>query len=165
MYNADKLIELLELVPHPEGGYFREIYKSGITFSESTKQFENNQNLSTSIYFMLKETQVSLFHRLKSDEIWYFHFGSPLRVYFINQQGNLTVHLLGLDIKNGQKPQLIIPAGTIFGAEVIDKKLYTLLGCMVSPGFSYSDFKLFKRDELMARYPEYSEVICKLTKQ
>ena len=165
MKAADYWINNLKLSPHPEGGYYREIYSSDIMVKKPAlpESYDGDRSLATSIYFLLRSGQVSCFHQLRSDEIWYFHCGSPLKISFISLTGKLTAENLGAGAEKGEKPQVIIPAGTIFGAEVVLKQSYTLLSCMVSPGFDFTDFKLFSREELTGMYPEYSDVIKKLT--
>lgn len=167
MNTADKLIKKLELLPHPEGGYYNEIYSSDIIVKNLSlpQTYEGDRKLSTSIYFLLRSGEVSSFHQLKSDEIWYYHCGSPLNIALISPDGELTTEKLGISSEKDEKPQIIIPAGTIFAAEVAGKYSYTLLSCMVSPGFDFKDFKLFSRGELLKRYPEYSVIIKKLTRE
>lgn len=159
MNEANKIIELLKLEAHPEGGYFREVYRSKHTTDISKTQ---QRNLATSIFFLLSGKQISALHRLKTDEIWYFHLGSPLNVCFISN-GKLSYHKLGNDLSSGHEMQLIIPAGTIFGAELIDKNSYCLFGCMVNPGFDYEDFELLEQQFLLEEYPQHAEIIQRLT--
>lgn len=158
-------ISKLGLLKHPEGGYYREIYKCPemITDAELTVKFEGKRNLSSSIYFLLPSGEVSHFHRLKSDELWYFHAGSPLTIYVIDKNGSLQEFKLGLDLEKGEFPQVIIPAGSIFGAEAIGENSYALVGCMVSHGFDFRDFELFTRENLLDMYPQHEKVILKLT--
>jgi hypothetical protein len=165
MKPSEHWIEKLGLSPHPEGGYYREIYSSNdyIEGSRLSGKYYGRRNLSTSIYFLLRSGEISNFHRLKSDEIWYFHTGSPVRIYTLDVNGNLAVVTLGCDIDNGEVPQAIIPAGTIFGAEIKDENTYSLVGCMVSPGFHFDDFELMTREFLLERFPEHKDIIIKLT--
>lgn len=159
--------ENLDMNKHPEGGYYKENYinPQHITDSELDVEFEGKRSLATSIYFMLTENEVSKFHRLKSDEMWYYHDGCPLSVYVISKEGKLTVHKLGLDFEKGELPQILVPAGTIFGSAIENatKDDYSLVGCMVSFGFVFEDFELFSQAELLEMYPEHKEVILKLT--
>ncbi len=166
MAEPEEIIDILRLTPHPEGGCFYENYRSEENTSiavEQEKQEKNLRNLSKSIYFLLKGNQVSAFHRLKSDELWYLHLGSPLIVYFILKSGDLIVHMLGNDLTKNERPQLIIPRGTLFGAEVMDKYSFALIGCMVSPGFRFDDFELSGSEDLLTLYPQHSSIINKLT--
>ena len=156
--DANYFIEKLELEQHPEGGY----YKSTFSSDEEIDAFSVKRNLFTNIYFLLKSGDVSHFHRLKSDEVWYYHGGSPLTIHVIDSLGNYQEIKLGLDIENGEKPQAIVPKNTIFGSSVIEEDTFSLVGCMVSPGFNFEDFELFTQDELIAAYPQHEQIIKRL---
>ncbi|NFI68604.1 cupin domain-containing protein, partial [Clostridium botulinum] len=147
------------------GGYYKEVFVSAenITDSDLTTTFEDKRILWTSIYFLLRNGEVSNFHRLKSDEMWYYHSGSPLTIYMITPKGELITEQLGLDIEKGEKPQVLVPKNYIFGS-AMNNKGYALVGCMVSPGFEFRDFELFERDTLLNLYPKYKETIEKLTR-
>lgn len=156
--DANYFIEKLGLEQHPEGGY----YKSTFSSEEEIDAFGMKRNLFTNIYFLLKSADVSHFHRLKSDEVWYYHGGSPLTIHVIDTFGNYQEMKLGLDIENGELPQAIVPKNAIFGSSVIEKDTYSLVGCMVSPGFNFEDFELFTQGELIDAYPQHEQIIRKL---
>lgn len=164
MFTEDYFITKLGLEEHIEGGYFKELYRNShlIDDSELPSDFEGNRSLSTTIYYLLKSGQVSKFHKLKSDEIWFYHYGSPLIVYMIDEQGNLNSVKLGLNIESGEKPQVLVPANRIFGAEVIEKDSFSFVSCMVSPGFDYRDFEIFKGKDLIKQIPQHREIIIRL---
>ncbi|SHE73392.1 cupin domain-containing protein [Clostridium fallax] len=164
MYNAEYFIKNLEMIAHPEGGYFKESFVSEDILPKNTFQnrFNSDRKLWTSIYFLLRDGEVSNFHRLKSDELWYFHCGSSLTIYMISEEGKLITKELGLNIHNGEVPQVLVPKGYIFGS-AMNNKGFSLVGCMVSPGFDFKDFELFKRDYLINKYPKYKDIIKKLT--
>lgn len=155
-YSAEYFIEKLEMTAHPEGGYYKETFVA--------KEEIRERKLWTSIYFLLKEGEVSNFHRLKSDEMWYYHGGSPLTIYMITEEGVLIEEKLGLNIEAGEKPQVLVPKNYIFGS-AMNEEGYALVGCMVSPGFHFNDFELFEREDLLRSYTEYEEVIKKLTRE
>jgi len=165
MYTADYFVKNLEMIEHPEGGFYKEIFASAENISDRdlNVEFEGSRILWTSIYFLLRDGEVSNFHRLKSDEMWYYHSGSPLTIYMISPEGELTSEQLGLNIEKGEKPQVLVPKNYIFGS-AMNNAGYALVGCMVSPGFEFKDFELFKRNFLLEKYPEYKETIIKLTK-
>ncbi|MCW6084435.1 MULTISPECIES: cupin domain-containing protein [Clostridium] len=165
MKDANYFIEKLDMTAHPEGGYYKESFISAenITDSDLTTTFDDKRILWTSIYFLLRNGEVSNFHRLKSDEMWYYHSGSPLTIYMITPEGDLITEQLGLDIEKGEKPQVLVPKNYIFGS-AMNNKGYALVGCMVSPGFEFRDFELFERDTLLNLYPKYKETIEKLTR-
>ncbi len=150
------LIESLQLQPHPEGGYYTETYRSETTCNDGTR------NLQTAIYFLLTSDNVSHFHRIKSDEIWYFHTGSPLLVHTLTDTGHMQ-HVVGNDISAGQTPQLLVPKDTIFGSSVLEKDSYSLVSCSVAPGFDFADFELFTKADLMHDYAAFEEIIDLLT--
>ena len=154
MRDATYYIMNLGLERHTEGGYFQSSYTS--------KDVSGNRKLYTSIYFLLGAGDVSHFHRLKSDELWYFHDGSSLLVHVIDEEGNYVEHKLGLDLENGEVPQVLVPKNTIFGSSVIVDGTFSLVGCMVAPGFEYEDFELFTQKELLHDYPQHKEIICKM---
>lgn len=146
---------------HPEGGYFYQVLKSNETI-----QLDNQQPraLFTSIYFLLTHSNPSRFHRLTADEIWYYHYGSPLVVHVITPEGDYNQISLGTDIESGQVLQAVVPKGSIFGSTVDEADSYSLVSCMVSPGFEFEDFELFNRSDLLEQYPEHEEIIIRLTK-
>ncbi|MFK9093651.1 cupin domain-containing protein [Bacillus salipaludis] len=158
------LISNLGLVPHPEGGYYKSTYQSTerISDKELSVTFEGERRLYTSIYFLLTSDDVSHFHRLKSDELWYFHGGSPLTVHVIHENGEYEEIKLGMNLENGEIPQALVPKNSIFGSSVNGKDTFSLVGCMVSPGFEFQDFELFTQNELLRLYPQHKEIILKL---
>ncbi len=156
MTSIETIIEKLDLQPHPEGGYYKETYRSVETC------LDGSRNLQTAIYFLLTSDNVSHFHRIKSDEIWYFHAGSPLIVHTLTDKGH-TQHLVGNDLLAGQTPQLLVPKDIIFGSSVLEKDSYSLVSCSVAPGFDFADFELFSKKELMQDYAEFEEIIDLLT--
>lgn len=156
MTQMQHLIEELNLLPHPEGGFYKETYRS------ERSLVGEERNLLTSIYFLLTSENVSRFHRIKSDELWYFHAGSPLIVHTLSERGHVQHHL-GLDLSKGQQPFLWIPKDTIFGSTVLAKDSFSLVSCAVAPGFDFSDFELFARDTLLLAYPEHKEIVERLT--
>jgi uncharacterized protein len=161
---AKQYIKQLQLKKHPEGGYFKEVYRSGerILPTHLPKRYKSSRNFSTSIYFLLEGNQFSSFHLLQSDELWHFYDGSAVLLYIINQRGILSVKKLGRD--EGYELQISIEKQNWFAAEVEDKKSFALFGCTVSPGFEFDDFELGKRDDLIKKFPQHSALIKKLTK-
>jgi predicted cupin superfamily sugar epimerase len=146
------LIQELNLIPHPEGGFYRETYRSKEVLNDI------NRNLVTTIYFLLRSEDISLFHRIKSDEHWFFHAGSRLVVHTLDKNGHHK-HLLGLELNKGETPHFIVPKNTIFGSQVLEKNSYSLVSCLVSPGFDFADFELIKRVDLLKEFPEHKEII------
>ncbi|HEY8936822.1 MAG TPA: cupin domain-containing protein [Cyclobacteriaceae bacterium] len=159
-------IEQLALLPHPEGGYYKETYRSREEINSELlpKRFSGSRNFSTAIYFLLPSEGRSLFHRIKSDELWHFHKGSSLFIYVLSDSG-IKIHVLGDNPVKGESLQVVIPANTWFGAKVNESDSYTLAGCTVAPGFDFNDFELASRDELLNEFPALKEVIIQLTKE
>lgn len=151
---ADYWIQQLGLEAHQEGGFYKEVYRNPITLTRS----EQERNLATSIYFLLREDQKSHLHQLESDELWYFHAGTSVIVHIFDQ-GAYRKKILGPRIHMGESLQVLLPARSIFAAEVMDKHSYCLLGCMVNPGFDFRDFRLVKAEELIPNYPGYEKLI------
>jgi len=160
---ASKYIKQLGLKKHPEGGYFREVYRSGeiILPKHLPGRYKTSRNFSTSIYFLLEGKQFSAFHLLQSDEIWHFYEGCPVIVYTIDKKGNLTLQKLGRE--KDCNFQMTIKNQNWFAAELADKKSFALFGCTVSPGFEFDDFKLGNREQLKRKFPQHASLINKLT--
>lgn len=161
MKNAKYWVENLDLLPHPEGGFYKEVYRSSESFLP--KNFDGERNYSTSIYFLLEKGNVSHFHRIKSDEIWYYHGGDALSVFVIHKNGELEELKIGPNPDQGEVLQAVVLAGTIFGSK--SSGAYSLVGCMVSPGFDFKDFELFKTSQLLEEYPSHHQIIKELSKE
>lgn len=162
---AKYYIQKLQLNKHPEGGYFREIYRSGEFISIDAAKNNLKRNVSTSIYFLLEGAQISKFHRLKSDELWHFYDGGSVKVYVIDEKGKLTEIVLGRKTESGEVFQTVIKKNNWFAAEVMNKRSFSLIGCTVSPGFDFSDFELADREDLLECFPKYKSLILQFTKQ
>jgi len=158
-------IDHLGLEGHPEGGFYKSTYRcpEQITDAELSVSFAGKRHTATSILFLLRSHDVSHFHRLKSDEMWYYQYGSSLTVHVIHPDGRYEAIELGPDLHKGQVMQYVVPKHAIFGSTVNDPDTYSLVGCMVTPGFDFVDFELFKRADLLAQYPEHHAIINKLT--
>ncbi|MGB7291887.1 MAG: cupin domain-containing protein [Thermodesulfobacteriota bacterium] len=163
---ADRWIELLQLGRHPEGGYYRETYRSEETIDKEhlPKRFSGSRSVSTAIYFLLKGDDFSAFHHIKQDELFHFYDGSSLSIHVIDSSGNYLKIKLGRNMKNGEVPQATVKAGWIFGASVDDSNSYSLVGTTVAPGFDFADFELLSRDQLIDLYPQHKNIIERLTR-
>lgn len=159
---ADEIINLLKLVPlEPEGGYFKEVYRSDEKIEKSglPKRFPAARTLSTSIYYMLKKGMKSTAHCLKADEVWHFYLGGPLTLVEITSDGRVKKTIMGQDVKDGQVLQYVFKRGTVFGAYLNDGVEYALIGATVAPGFEYEDFEIPSKDELIKNFPNALEAI------
>ena len=163
---ADWVRELM-LEPHPEGGYFRQTYRSNFMIAREAlpQEFGGARAASTAIYFLLEGKNFSAFHRLRSDEVWHFYAGSPLAVQVIDREGKCSTILLGSDPGAGQVFQAVAPAGCWFASHVADWKSWALVGCTVAPGFDFADFEMGKREELEREYPQHRSLIERLTRE
>lgn len=161
---AKSYIKQLQLKKHPEGGYFREVYRSAelILSEQLPARYKSLRNFSTSIYFLLEGKQFSAFHRLQSDELWHFYDGCPIIINIINQEGDLTMKKIGK--KKDCEFQIAIEKQSWFAAELEDKNSFALFGCTVSPGFEFDDFELGERNNLVRKFPLHTDLIKHLTK-
>lgn len=163
--NAEYWIEKLKLEPHPEGGYFRQTYKSDLLIArKALPGFAGPRAASTGIYFLLEGKNFSAFHRLRCDEMWHFYAGSPLAVHVIEPAGSYSSILLGNDPEAGQTFQAVVRAGCWFASHVADWKSWALVGCTVAPGFEFADFEMAKREELSKQYPQHRGIVERLTR-
>lgn len=129
---ADDVIEALKLEPHPEGGYYREIYRD--------PSIEGARGDVTSIYFLLKAGEISRWHRVDATEIWNYHAGAPLRLSIADDEGAKEDILLGPDLASNQQPQGIVPPDWWQQAESLGN--WTLVGCQVAPAFEFDGFEM-----------------------
>jgi predicted cupin superfamily sugar epimerase len=153
------LVKSLNLLPHPEGGFYKETFRS----VEGIETEQGERNLCTSIFFLLTSENVSRFHRIKSDELWFFHEGSPLTVHTLGENGYEGLSLGLSDSDSDCLPQQLVKANTIFGSTVDQPNSYSLVSCVVAPGFDFLDFELFEAKDLLPLFPQAETIIRKLT--
>lgn len=162
----DDLVKKLELLPHPEGGYYKETYRSPARLTKEALPdgFEGNRNLATAIYFLIEKNNFSALHKIKSDETWHFYAGDALEVIEIDAGGNLKTSAVGNRIEQGEVFQYTVPANTWFGSRVKKGGNHSLVGCTVAPGFDFADFEMANRNELISRFPAHKPVIEEMTR-
>lgn len=148
-----EIVSHYQLEPHPEGGFFRETYRSDITYETPS----GKRVASTAIIFLITKDSISHFHRLTADECWHFYGGSPLRLLQISPEGNLKETKIGADIFNGEKLQHIVPSGDWFASTSYGE--YSLVGCTVAPGFEFDDFEMGKKKVLIDQFPQHREIL------
>ncbi len=162
------IIRQLQLTRHPEGGYFRETYRSieKLSLKGLPPRYHGKRSVATAIYYLLQRGDFSALHRIQSDELWHFHDGAPLDIVMLSSKGFLSRVQLGLDLKKGQRPQVCIPRGVWFGAAVRrgGKADYTLASCTVAPGFDFKDFEMAQRLDLLKKFPRLRRAILKWTR-
>lgn len=166
MTQSEKIIQKLQLEPHPEGGFFKETYRSKGAINQDNlgDNYQGRRNYSTCIYFLLKSDKFSAFHKIHQDEIWHYYQGSSVRIHMISKDGSYSNVVVGCDFDQDELPQFVVPGNTYFAAEVVNQNDFTLVGCTVSPGFDFKDFELSKREELLEQFPQHSEVISNFTR-
>lgn len=165
MITVEQLIEKYQLIPHPEGGYFRETYRSEGVIPDSAlpDNFKGDRNYCTGIYFLLPQGTKSCLHRIQSDEMWHFYLGGSMTLVLMHEDYGVQNIILGSDIQAGETVQFIVPAGWWFGGYPNSESAYSFVGCTVAPGFDFADFELGTRTDLLSKFPESSELILKLT--
>ena len=159
-------IEKLNLVKHPEGGYYVRTYfaREWIDREHLPQRFAGSRPFSTAIYYLLPGDDFSAFHRIQSDEMWHFYAGTSLTLHVLETDGRLSRKLLGADVERGESFQQLVEAGCWFAASVRDTTSYSLVGCTVAPGFNYEDFEFAEREALVAQFPEHRELIERFTR-
>jgi predicted cupin superfamily sugar epimerase len=158
---VQQLIDTLGLSPHPERGHYAVTYRSKLTLDGLPHGAP--RPASTAIYFLLAAAQGATYlHRLKSDELFHLYEGGPLDVLILPPGSGGRIERLGLDLAAGQRPQLVIPAGTWFAAELPAGVGHCLWGCTVAPGFDFADFELGAGPELAAQYPAFAARIGRM---
>ncbi len=157
-----QLVEIYGLLPHPEGGFYKETYVSKEQIPQATlpTRFTGDRPFSTAIYFLLTQGNFSAFHRIKSDECWHFYEGDPLLVHVIKADGNYELIKLGPNAINGEMYQAIVPAGAWFASESVGA--FSFVGCTVAPGFDFADFEMADKEVLLSLYKQHEALIQKL---
>ena len=167
----ERLIEKLELKPHPEGGFYKETYRSSMMLPvhQQNEAFHGPRPASTGIYYLLGAGDFSAFHRIQSDEMWHYYEGDAITIHMIHNDGLYQAVELGSDVEKGEAFQLVVPAGVWFAAELSpkaneDSDSYCLAGCTVSPGFDFEEFEMADGYMLKNAFPEHRETIERLVR-
>lgn len=159
--SAEEVISTLGLAPHPEGGFYRETFRSEQRVQASSSGAP--RAASTAIYFLLKAGDFSAFHRVKSDEVWHHYCGASLELHTIDPAGRHQRVELGENLLHGERPQWVVGAGVLQAARVIGSG-FVLCGCTVAPGFEFADFSMPSRPELQVRFPALTDLIETFTR-
>jgi predicted cupin superfamily sugar epimerase len=166
MPTADELIAFLKLQPHPkEGGFFRETYRAAESIESAglPERYRSARAHSTAIYYLLTPGTCSALHRVASDEIFHFYLGDPVRMLQLTPEDSGRTIVFGQDLLAGQQVQVVVPRGVWQGSILEPGGRFALFGCTVAPGFEYADYEGARRRELLARYPEFADLITQLT--
>ena len=159
---AEEIKALLKLEPHPiEGGWFRRTYTSAV----SVALMGGVRPYGTAIYYLLEAGTFSEMHVLASDEIFHFYLGDPVEMLQLHPDGGSKTVTLGHDLAAGQQVQLVVPAGVWQGTRLVGDGKLALLGCTVTPGFDFADYKNASYQELIAKWPREAERIRSLTRR
>ncbi len=166
MLGKEELIDKLQLEKHPEGGYFKETYRSETLLPESAlpSEFSSDRNASTCIYFMLTSDEFSAFHKVNQDEAWHFYLGETITLHRVSHEGEYSQVSIGNDFSQKETPQFVVPAQHWFAAEIKTEDSFALVGCTVAPGFDFEDFNLAEPQKLQQLFPQHIEIIQKLTR-
>ena len=167
MLTAEQIRELLQMRPHPiEGGYFAETYRSPQMVPENLLPgYPGDRAISTAIYYLLTPETFSAMHRVRGDEMFHFYLGDAVEMLELKPDGSGEVILLGQDLAAGMLLQHNVPGGVWQGSRLRQGGKYALLGTTMAPGFEYGDYETGQPQELIARYPVYSQVITSLTRK
>ncbi len=165
---AEQIIKFFKMQPLPqEGGYYVETYRAAEQIKKAALPpgFSGDRNLISTILYLLTADTVSSLHRLKSDEMFHFYLGDPVTMLQLHPDGRSEIIILGHDILNGQKIQVMVPKGVWQGAFVKDNGRFALMGCTVAPGFNFADYEQADRKDLVKQYPSQKDLITRLTRQ
>ena len=147
MSELNRMIDLLELQPHPEGGFYREMHRSTTSIKDASTLAD--KCAYTTIYYLLNGDDFSAWHRIQSDETWFYHLGCDLLVYYFDEKHSLQTIQVGMESMN---LQATIPANTWFAATPSKKNSFSLVSCAVAPGFQFSEFEIGTSEKLLAIY-------------
>jgi uncharacterized protein len=165
-YSAQQIIDHFSMRPLPqEGGWYIETYRAAEKIARTGLdiRYHGDRCHSTAILYLLTPDTCSKMHRVKSDEVFHYHLGDPVNMLWLCPDGSSRHILIGPDIFNSQMVQVIVPQGVWQGARLADGGQWCLMSCTVAPGFEFDDYEHANRNELIARWPDQTENIVKLT--
>lgn len=143
MQEINAVIESLQLEPHPEGGFYREMHRASSLVKEANG---STKNAYSSIYYLLSGNDFSAWHRIQSDETWFFHLGCDIAIHYFDDQAMLKTVQIGL---GSMQFQTTIAANTWFAAKPIDPESFTLISCIVAPAFTFTEFEMGQQQALL----------------
>jgi len=164
---ADDVIRLLQLTPLKlEGGFFRETYRSRWQVQPDCLPagVKGPRSIATAIYYLITRESFSPLHRLPGSEIFHFYLGDPVVMLQLHPNGEFETVTLGLKLRAGQQPQMVVPGGVWQGCQLAPRGKWALMGTTMSPGFDYADYENAIPDELIELYPEAAELIRRFTR-
>jgi predicted cupin superfamily sugar epimerase len=162
--NAQYWAQKLDLKPHPEGGWYKEVFRDGLRVRpQDGLQTMTAYSAATGIYFLMDSTHFSAFHRIGFSEGWHFYDGTGICIYILHADGSLQTVTMGRDVEKGEVLQYWIPPKTWFASRVEKAGGYALCGCTVAPGFEFTDFELAQKEQLLVQFPQHHVLIEQLT--
>ncbi|MGA9567498.1 MAG: cupin domain-containing protein [Candidatus Korobacteraceae bacterium] len=164
---ADEVKQLLQLTPlEPEGGFFRETYRSRwiVPIECLPEGVQGPRSLGTAIYYMITPETFSTLHRLPGTEVFHFYLGDPVEMLQLHANGETEIVRLGQDIAKGHQPQVVVRGGVWQGCRLAGEGKWALMGTTMSPGFDYDDYETGNRNELIGQYPDMAEAIRQYTR-
>lgn len=164
---AGRLVSRFGLAPHPEGGFYREVYRAAetVTHPAIPEEQDARRAAATHIYFLLPADAFSAFHRVvSSDEIWHLYAGGDLELHLIHADGRYEKRLLSADPTTGE-PMAIVEAGCWQAARVAPGGAWSFGGCTVAPGFDFADFEMPAAENLLRHHPQLEMIIRELTRR
>jgi len=168
MLTIEKIIEKLSLIPLvKEGGLYHQTYRSSLHIDKHSlpEIYSGKRSISTAIYYFLASDTFSAMHKLPSDEIYHFYLGDPVEMLQLRSDGSGQRSTIGNRIEENMLPQVVVQGDTWQGSRLIDGGKFALMGTTVSPGFEFSDYIHGNRATLIKEYPEFEEIITKLTSE
>ncbi|NCD34351.1 MAG: cupin domain-containing protein [Spartobacteria bacterium] len=163
-FSAAHWVGELALTPHPEGGYYKEVYRSenAIPATALPPEYNGSRSFSTAIYYLLERDDFSAFHRIRQDEVWHHYAGGNLELHIISPAGLYSCITLGK--KGSAVPVVVIPGGHWFAATPSHGSIYALCGCTVAPGFDFADFDMPESHTLKEQFPQHAAILEKWTR-
>jgi predicted cupin superfamily sugar epimerase len=161
---AGYFINHLQMQSHPEGGFYKETYRSRGIIPQRylVPFFDGDRNFSTAIYSLLQQGDYSAFHRIKSDECWHFYEGGPILIHVIDKDANYSCTRLGRKLQDGETFQYVVPSGAWFASEPAPGTAFAFVGCTVAPGFDFADFEMGRKEELINEFPGHQTLLERL---
>lgn len=167
MISPSLLIDKFQLLPHPEGGWYKETYRSADSIEHHAlpESFKGSRNFSAAIYFLLESGNFSAFHRISGDECWHFYAGERLDLYVLYPNGSMEEIHIGSDIEHGECFQYVVPGGCWFASRPAASSSFCFVGCTTAPAFDFADFELAVAADLVTVYPQHESLIRSLCRQ
>jgi uncharacterized protein len=165
---ADEVKKLLGLAPHPrEGGWYVRTYEAGeVVGAEcfADGRYAGGRRTGTAIYYLLEVDTFSEMHRLRSDEVFHFYMGDAVEMLRLYPGGRGERVVIGTDLAAGQRPQMVVEKNIWQGSRLVRGGSWALMGCSVSPGFEFEDYEAGVREDLLAGWPQWGEMVVGLTR-